>query len=165
MQPFPWRLHITITYNLPYLRLWYADVVTVIAYTPEVVCRSLQTSRQEKDGTWSEVTWFEAPYYLVILFFADYFVQFLLTKCLFHGGKKGMIFQMMPLKSSSAYFMKIQLMQFYWFSVYFMRGLIQMSLFCWFNCFKDIFWMWSGNIILSVFKIPCQIYLFSMQCL
>ena len=28
----PWRLHIiTITYNLPHLRLWYADVVTVIA--------------------------------------------------------------------------------------------------------------------------------------
>ena len=25
------RLHITITYNLPHLRLWYADVVTVIA--------------------------------------------------------------------------------------------------------------------------------------
>jgi hypothetical protein len=31
IQPFPWRLHITITYNLPHLRLWYADVVTVIA--------------------------------------------------------------------------------------------------------------------------------------
>ena len=30
-QPFPWRLHITITYNLLHLRLWYADVVTVIA--------------------------------------------------------------------------------------------------------------------------------------
>ena len=30
IQPFPWRLHITITYNLPHLRLWYADVVTVI---------------------------------------------------------------------------------------------------------------------------------------
>jgi hypothetical protein len=30
-QPFPWRLHITITYNLPHLRLCYADVVTVIA--------------------------------------------------------------------------------------------------------------------------------------
>ena len=28
---FPCRLHITITYNLPHLRLWYADVVTVIA--------------------------------------------------------------------------------------------------------------------------------------
>ena len=26
IQPFPWRLHITITYNLPHLRLWYADV-------------------------------------------------------------------------------------------------------------------------------------------
>ena len=26
-----WRLHITITYNLPHLRLGYADVVTVIA--------------------------------------------------------------------------------------------------------------------------------------
>ena len=26
-----WRLHITITYNLPHLRLSYADVVTVIA--------------------------------------------------------------------------------------------------------------------------------------
>ena len=25
------RLHITITYNLPHLQLWYADVVTVIA--------------------------------------------------------------------------------------------------------------------------------------
>jgi hypothetical protein len=31
IQPFPWRLHITITYNRPHLRLWYADVVTVIA--------------------------------------------------------------------------------------------------------------------------------------
>ena len=33
IQPFPWRLHITIncTYNLPHLRLWYADVVTVKA--------------------------------------------------------------------------------------------------------------------------------------
>jgi hypothetical protein len=31
IQPFPWRLHITITYNLLHLRLWYADVVTVIA--------------------------------------------------------------------------------------------------------------------------------------
>jgi hypothetical protein len=29
IQPFPWRLHITITFNLPNLRLWYADVVTV----------------------------------------------------------------------------------------------------------------------------------------
>ena len=28
--PFSWRLHITITYNLPHLRL-YVDVVTVIA--------------------------------------------------------------------------------------------------------------------------------------
>ena len=28
IQRFPWRLHITITYNLPHLRLWYADVVT-----------------------------------------------------------------------------------------------------------------------------------------
>jgi len=31
IQQFPWRLHITITYNLPHLRLWYADVVTVTA--------------------------------------------------------------------------------------------------------------------------------------
>ena len=31
IQRFPWRFHITITYNLPHLRLWYADVVTVIA--------------------------------------------------------------------------------------------------------------------------------------
>ena len=31
IQRFPWRLHITITYNLPHLQLWYADVVTVIA--------------------------------------------------------------------------------------------------------------------------------------
>ena len=31
IQRFPWRLHITITYNLPHRRLWYADVVTVIA--------------------------------------------------------------------------------------------------------------------------------------
>jgi hypothetical protein len=31
IQWFPWRLHITITYNLPHLPLWYADVVTVIA--------------------------------------------------------------------------------------------------------------------------------------
>jgi hypothetical protein len=30
-QPFLWHLHITITYNLPHLRLLYADVVTVIA--------------------------------------------------------------------------------------------------------------------------------------
>jgi hypothetical protein len=59
IQPFPWRLHITIYYNLPHLRLWYADIVTVIAYTPEAVCRTFQTSRHEKDGTWSELTWFE----------------------------------------------------------------------------------------------------------
>jgi hypothetical protein len=39
IQRFPWCLHITITYNLPHLRLWYADVVTVISQTPEVVCR------------------------------------------------------------------------------------------------------------------------------
>ena len=31
IQRFPWRLHITITYNLPHLWIWYADVVTVIA--------------------------------------------------------------------------------------------------------------------------------------
>ena len=31
IQRFPWRLHITITYNLPHLQLQYADVVTVIA--------------------------------------------------------------------------------------------------------------------------------------
>ena len=31
IQPFPWRLHITITYNLLHLRLWNADAVTVIA--------------------------------------------------------------------------------------------------------------------------------------
>jgi hypothetical protein len=31
IQWIPWRLHITITYNLTHLRLWYADVVTVIA--------------------------------------------------------------------------------------------------------------------------------------
>ena len=31
IQRFPWRLHITITYNLAHLRLWYVDVVTVIA--------------------------------------------------------------------------------------------------------------------------------------
>jgi hypothetical protein len=31
IQRFPWRFHITITYNLPHLWLWYADVVTVIA--------------------------------------------------------------------------------------------------------------------------------------
>ena len=59
MQPFPWRLHITITYNLLLLRLWYADVVTVLAQTPEVVCRTVQTSRHDKDGTWSQLTWFE----------------------------------------------------------------------------------------------------------
>ena len=28
---FAWHLHITITYNLQHLRLWYVDVVTVIA--------------------------------------------------------------------------------------------------------------------------------------
>ena len=56
IQPFPWCLHIIITYNLPHLRLWNADVVTEIA---EVVCQALQTSRHEKDGTWSEFTWFE----------------------------------------------------------------------------------------------------------
>ena len=59
IQRFSWHLHITITYNLLHLRLWYADVVTVIMYTPEVVCRALQTSRHEKDGTWLELTWFE----------------------------------------------------------------------------------------------------------
>jgi hypothetical protein len=31
IQPFLWRLHITITYNLPHLRLWNADVVAIIA--------------------------------------------------------------------------------------------------------------------------------------
>ena len=30
-QPISWRFHITITYNLPHLRLWYVDVVTVVA--------------------------------------------------------------------------------------------------------------------------------------
>jgi hypothetical protein len=59
IQPFPWRLHITITFNLPNLRLWYSDVVTVIAWKPEVVCRTFQMSRHEKDETRSELTWFE----------------------------------------------------------------------------------------------------------
>jgi hypothetical protein len=54
--PFSWHVHITITYNLPHLRLWYVDVVIVIVYTPEVVCLTLQKSRHEKDGTWSELT-------------------------------------------------------------------------------------------------------------
>ena len=54
IQRFPWRLHITITYNLPHLRLWYADVITVIAETPEVASWFVQTSREEKDGSWSE---------------------------------------------------------------------------------------------------------------
>jgi hypothetical protein len=31
IQPFLWRLHITITSNIPHLRLWYADFVIVIA--------------------------------------------------------------------------------------------------------------------------------------
>ena len=62
-QPFLWRLHITITYLLPHLRLWYADVVTVITQTQEVVCQGVQTSRHEKDGTWSELTWFETTYW------------------------------------------------------------------------------------------------------
>ena len=58
-QLFSWCLHITITYNLLHLRLWYVDVVTVIAQTPEVVCLTFQTSWHEKDGMWSELTWFE----------------------------------------------------------------------------------------------------------
>jgi hypothetical protein len=29
-QPFSWRLHITVTYNLPHLQLWYVDIVTVM---------------------------------------------------------------------------------------------------------------------------------------
>jgi hypothetical protein len=58
-QLFSWHLHITITYNLLHLRLWYVDVVTVIAQTPEVVCLTFQTSWHEKDGMWSELTWFE----------------------------------------------------------------------------------------------------------
>ena len=37
----------------------YDDVVTVIAQVPEVVCLTFQTSRYEKDGTWSELTWFD----------------------------------------------------------------------------------------------------------
>jgi len=68
-QVFSWRLHVTITYNLAYLRLWYVNVVTVIAWTPEVVCLTFQTSRHEKDGTWSNLTWFETTvlnYYLVV---------------------------------------------------------------------------------------------------
>ena len=57
---FSWCLHITITYNLQHLRLWYyVDVVTVIAYSPEVVCLTFHTSRHKKDGTYSELTWFE----------------------------------------------------------------------------------------------------------
>jgi hypothetical protein len=65
-QPFPWRLHITITCNIPYLRLWYADVITLIAWTPEVVCRAFQTSGNEKDGTWSELTWFETTVFIIL---------------------------------------------------------------------------------------------------
>ena len=56
---FSLRLHITIIYNLPHLRLWYVDIVTLIAYTPEGACLTFQTSRHEKDGAWSELTWFE----------------------------------------------------------------------------------------------------------
>jgi len=29
IQPFLWCLHITITYNIPHLRLWYADMLTL----------------------------------------------------------------------------------------------------------------------------------------
>ena len=58
-QPFSWCLHITITYNLPNLWLRYVAVVTVIAWTPEVVCPTYQMSRHEKGETWSELTWFE----------------------------------------------------------------------------------------------------------
>jgi len=47
-QSFSWRLHITITYNLPHLRLGYVDIVTVIAKTPEIVCLTFQTSWHEK---------------------------------------------------------------------------------------------------------------------
>ena len=64
-QPFPWRLHLTITCNLPYLRLWYADVVSLIAWIPEVVRRASQTSGNEKDGTWSELTWFETTVFII----------------------------------------------------------------------------------------------------
>jgi hypothetical protein len=71
IQRFPWRLHITITYNLPHLRLWYADV-TVIALTPEVVCREIQTLRHEKDGTWSELTWCETTVSVCVLFINKY---------------------------------------------------------------------------------------------
>jgi len=37
--------------------------------TPEVACRFVQTSRQEKDGTWSELTWFET---IVLYCYCDY---------------------------------------------------------------------------------------------
>jgi hypothetical protein len=64
---FSWRLHITSTYNLPCLRLWYVDVVTVIliSYTLEVVCLKFHTLRHEKDGTW---TWFETSVFLCTVF-------------------------------------------------------------------------------------------------
>ena len=65
-QPFSWRLHITITYNLPHLWLWYVDVVTIIVWTPEVVCLTFQTSWHEKDGTWSELTWFETTVLIIL---------------------------------------------------------------------------------------------------
>ena len=58
--PFPWGLHITVTYNLSHCRLWYVDVITVIAHSLEVVCLTFQNSRDEKDGSCSALTWFES---------------------------------------------------------------------------------------------------------
>ena len=59
IQPFPWRLHITIPFNLPNLRLWYADVVTVIGKNRRSSVIPFRRQRHEKDETWSEFIWFE----------------------------------------------------------------------------------------------------------
>jgi hypothetical protein len=50
IQPFPWRLHITITYNIPHLRLWYADVVTVIA----LPLRRQDMKKTERGRNWHD---------------------------------------------------------------------------------------------------------------
>jgi hypothetical protein len=64
--PFSWHLHITITYNLSRLPLWYVDIVTVIAYTQKVVCLTFQMEHGQnwhvsKQPYWNMITIIMAP--------------------------------------------------------------------------------------------------------
>ena len=56
IQRFPLHLHITITYNLPHLRLWYADVVTVLSNSVNTadLFRRQDKKKTERGRNWHD---------------------------------------------------------------------------------------------------------------